>query len=277
MGKPRVKKVQSELDLNNGTEERSLEGKPEEPAENKEDRKAIVKKVKVKSKQQSKRFQDLLKKVEKEKGYGLEEAVEVVKNTSTTKFDSTIEAHLNLGIDVNQPTQQVRGLVILPHGTGKKPPKILVFASGKAAKEAEEEGAIVGDEQTIEKIQKGWLDFDKVVATPEMMSGLGKVAKKLGPKGLMPNPKTGTVTNDISKTVKDLKSGLIEFRTGSEPIIHTIFGKSSMEKEKLVENFKVLFEAISKNKPATSKDNFIKSIFVTSTMGPSVKLDLTKP
>ena len=209
--------------------------------------------------------------------YDVEQAVELVKKVSTAKFDETIEAHLRLGVDGRHADQQVRGAVVLPHGTGKTV-KVLVFAKGDKATEAEAAGAeYVGAEELIPKIQnEGWFDFDVVVATPDMMGVVGRLGRVLGPKGLMPNPKAGTVTMDVTKAVKDIKAGKIEYRLDKTNIIHVPIGKASFSEADLADNFQTLMDAINKAKPATLKGQYIKSISVAPTMGPGVKLNVTK-
>ncbi len=214
--------------------------------------------------------------IEKGKGYQLSEAFDLVKKTSTTKFDAAVETHIRLGVDLSKSEQQVRGLVVLPHGTGKSY-KVIVVCSANKEKEAKSAGAEeVGGEDLVKKIKTGKINFDILVATPDMMGALGKVAKVLGPKGLMPNPKSGTVTMDIEKIVKDIKSGKIEFRTDPTGIIHQTIGRISFDTSKLEENFNTLLEAVRKARPSGIKGHYILSIFLCSTMGPSVKLDLSK-
>lgn len=221
----------------------------------------------------SKRLNESAKLVDKAKLYTLQEAVDLVKKTANAKFDETVEVHVRLGIDPKQSDQIVRGTVAMPHGIGKTR-RVVVIAKGEKQKEAEKAGAdAVGADDLIDKIAKGWLDFDVLVSTPDSMKELSKLGKVLGPKGLMPNPKSGTVTFDIERTVKELKLGRIEYKNDSYGIIHCATGKASFTPEKLVENMKVLIEAIIKAKPATSKGHYIKSITVSSTMGPGIKLD----
>jgi large subunit ribosomal protein L1 len=210
------------------------------------------------------------------KEYALEEALQVVKESIYTKFDETVDMAFNLGVDPRKSDQMVRGTVVLPHGTGKTV-RVLVFAKGEKEKEATEAGAdFVGAEDLVEKIQKGWLDFDKAVATPDVMGLVGKLGKVLGPRGLMPNPKLGTVTFDIAKAVKEIKAGKVEYRTEKAGIIHVPIGKSSFAGEKLAENANAVIKSISKAKPAASKGKYIKKVTVSSTMGPGLKLDVTK-
>ncbi len=222
----------------------------------------------------SKKYVEASKKVEKNNTYSVEEAIKLVKETSITKFDGTVEVAIKLNVDPKKADQQLRGSLVLPNGTGKTK-KILVIAKGEAAKSAKEAGAdFVGDTDMIEKIQKeNWFDYDVIIATPEMMPELGKIGRVLGPKGLMPNPKTGTVTPTPVKTIEDIKKGMVEFRTDSYGNIHTIVGKVSFDENKLVENLEYIINTISKMKPATVKGKFITNISVTSTMGPGIKVD----
>ena len=222
----------------------------------------------------SKRYVANLEQVEKNKLYTKEEAISLVKSTSNTKFDSTVEVAMNLNLDVKKADQQLRGAIVLPHGTGKTK-RILVLAKGDQAKAATEAGAdYVGDLDLITKIEKeNWFEYDVIIATPEMMPALGKIGKLLGPKGLMPNPKTGTVTTDVAKAVEETKKGKVNYRTDSYGNVHGVIGKVSFDDEKLVENLKTFVEAIQKVKPTTVKGTYIKNISVSSTMGPGVKID----
>jgi len=222
----------------------------------------------------SKKYVEASKKVEKNNAYSIDEAIRLVKETSITKFDGTVEVAIKLNVDPKKADQQLRGSLVLPNGTGKSK-KILVIAKGEAAKAAKEAGAdFVGDTDMIEKIQKeNWFDYDVIIATPEMMPELGKIGRILGPKGLMPNPKTGTVTPNPVKTIEDIKKGMVEFRTDSYGNIHTIVGKVSFDESKLVENLTYIINTISKLKPASVKGKFITNISVASTMGPGIKLD----
>lgn len=222
----------------------------------------------------SKRYVSNLEKLDKNKAYSVEEAVKLVKETSNAKFDSTIEVAMNLNLDTKKNDQQLRGAVVLPNGTGKTK-RILVLAKGDQAKAAKEAGAdFVGDLDMIQKIEKeSWFDYDVIIATPEMMPMLGKIGKLLGPKGLMPNPKTGTVTIDVAKAVEETKKGKVNYRTDSYGNIHGIIGKVSFDEEKLVENLKYFVESIIKVKPTTVKGTYIKNISVSSTMGPGIKID----
>ena len=224
----------------------------------------------------SKRYVANLEQVDKNKSQSIEEAVALVKKTSNSKFDETLEVAMNLNLDVKKADQQLRGAVVLPHGTGKTK-KILVLAKGDQAKAATAAGAdYVGDVDMIDKIAKeNWFDFDVIIATPEMMPQLGKIGKLLGPKGLMPNPKTGTVTTDVAKAIEETQKGKVNYRTDSYGNVHGIFGKTSFEDAKLVENLKAFIEVILKAKPSTAKGNYVKNISISSTMGPGVKIDLT--
>ena len=223
----------------------------------------------------SKRYASLVEKVDKKKIYSTKEAVKLLKSTTSAKFDETVEVAMNLNLDTRKADQQLRGAVVLPNGTGKSQ-VVLVLAKGDQAKAAKEAGAdFVGDADMIEKIEKeNWFSYDVIIATPEMMPMLGKIGKLLGPKGLMPNPKTGTVTMDVKKAVEDTKKGKVEFRTDSFGNIHGIIGKASFEDKKLVQNLETFVSSILKLKPASVKGNFVKNISISSTMGPGIKLDL---
>ena len=222
----------------------------------------------------SKKYVEALGKIDRTKLYESKEALALVSEIATAKFDETVEAHIKLGVDSRHADQQVRGAIVLPHGTGKTK-KVLVFAKGEKAKEAEAAGAdFVGAEELIPKIQnEGWLDFDVVVATPDMMGVVGRLGRVLGPKGLMPNPKSGTVTFDVTKAVEEIKAGKVEYRLDKSNIIHVAIGKVSFGGEKLAENFNVLMNAIIKAKPSAAKGQYLRSISVTSTMGPGVKIN----
>ena len=224
-----------------------------------------------------KRYSEAAKLIEKTKTYDLEEAVALVKKTASAKFDETIEAHFRLGVDGRHADQQVRGAVVLPHGTGKTV-KVLVFAKGNKVDEALAAGAdYAGGDELVPKIQnEGWLDFDVVVATPDMMGVVGRLGRVLGPKGLMPNPKAGTVTMDVTKAINDIKAGKIEYRLDKANIVHVPVGKASFTEEQLTQNFSALMDAIMKAKPSAVKGAYIKSITVTSTMGPGVKVNVSK-
>ena len=207
------------------------------------------------------------------KVYDVKEAIELAKKTSTANFDATVEVAFRLGIDTRKNDQQIRGAVVLPNGTGKTQ-RVLVFAKGEKLKEAEAAGAdFAGDAEYITKIQSGWFDFDVIVATPDMMGEVGKIGRVLGPKGLMPNPKTGTVTFDVAKAVEEIKAGKVEYRADKAGIIHAPIGKVSFDDAKLEENFKTVFETVQKAKPASAKGTYMKSVNITTTMGPSVKVD----
>ena len=224
-----------------------------------------------------KKYQDAAKLVEKTKVYDTEEAVELAKKTAVAKFDETIEAHIRLGVDGRHADQQIRGAVVLPHGTGKTV-RVLVFAKGTKLDEAQAAGAdFVGGEELIPKIQnEGWFDFDVVVATPDMMGVVGRLGKVLGPKGLMPNPKAGTVTMDVAKAIEDIKAGKVEYRLDKTNIVHVPLGKASFEQEQLKENFRAVIDAIIKAKPSAVKGAYLKSVTITSTMGPGIKLNTAK-
>ena len=221
-----------------------------------------------------KKYVEVAKLVEKNKLYSKEEAIDLVKKTSTTKFDSSVELALSLNLDTKKADQQLRGTICLPNGTGKTK-KILVIAKGPKAAEAKEAGAdYVGDMDYLEKIEKeNWFDFDTLIATPDMMPQLGKLGKILGPKGLMPNPKTGTVTMDIKKAVEEVKQGRIEYRTDSYGNVHTIIGKVSFTNKQLLENLEAFVSLILKTKPSVVKGTYVKNISVSTTMGPGIKID----
>lgn len=210
------------------------------------------------------------------KEYSLDEALKLIKELSYAKFDETVEMAFNLGVDPKKTDQVVRGTVALPHGTGKKV-RVLVFAKGEKEKEALEAGAdYVGAEDLVEKIQKGWLDFDKAVATPDIMGLVGKLGKILGPRGLMPNPKLGTVTFDVAKAVKEIKAGKVEYKTDKAGVVHVPIGKVSFDAERLIENAKTVIDSVARAKPSTSKGKYMKKIVVSSTMGPGIKIDLNR-
>ncbi len=222
-------------------------------------------------KKRSKKYKEAAQLVEK-KEYNLDEAVELLKKTAHTKFDETVEIAVRLGVDPKHADQVVRGTVALPHGLGKKV-RVLVIAKGDKAREAEEAGAdFVGYEEYLQKIQQGWLEFDVVIATPDSMRDLGKLGRVLGPRGLMPNPKSGTVTFDVAQTVKDVKAGKIDFRVDKTGIVHTGVGKVSFEKEKLVDNIKALVQTIVRLKPSAAKGTYLRSISISNTMGPGIRL-----
>lgn len=223
---------------------------------------------------QGKRYREIAKDVDREKRYPLAEAIERALGPKRCKFDETVEIAARLGVDPRQADQNVRGTVILPAGTGKSQ-RVLVFAKGDKAREAESAGAdVVGADELVKKIQEeNWLDFDKVVATPDMMAQVGRIGKILGPRGLMPNPKVGTVTLDVAKAVREIKSGKVEFRVDKGGIVHAPIGKASFGPEKLVENANALLSALVRAKPAAAKGNYVRSITVSTTMGPGVKVD----
>ncbi len=225
-------------------------------------------------KKYSKKYVEASKNIDKHKLYNAKEAIKLVKESSITKFDSTIEVAFKLNVDPKKADQQLRGSLVLPNGTGKNK-KILVIAKGEAANAAKEAQAdFVGDTDLIEKIEKeNWFDFDIIVATPEMMPQLGKLGRILGPKGLMPNPKTGTVTTNVAKAVEDIKKGMVEYRTDTYGNIHSIIGKSSFSEEMLLENLEYTYKVIEKSKPQTVKGTFIENISISTTMGPGIKVD----
>lgn len=221
----------------------------------------------------SKKMQDALKKVDNTKAYSVEEAVALAQETNIAKFDATVEVAYRLNVDPKKADQQIRGAVVLPNGTGKTQ-TVLVFAKGEKAKEAEAAGAdFVGDDDMVQKIQGGWFDFDVVVATPDMMATVGKLGRVLGPKGLMPNPKTGTVTMDVTKAVNEVKAGKVTYRVDKAGNVHVPIGKVSFPAEKLVENFKAINDTLVKAKPSAAKGVYIKNISVTTTFGPGIHVD----
>ncbi|MDI9494640.1 MAG: 50S ribosomal protein L1 [Bacillota bacterium] len=224
-----------------------------------------------------KKYQDSIKSYDKLKLYDMQEAVEVLLSTAKANFDETVEVHMRLGVDSRHADQQVRGAVVLPHGTGKTV-RVLVFAKGDKAKEAQEAGAdFVGEAELADKIQKeNWFDYDVVIATPDMMGVVGKLGRILGPKGLMPNPKSGTVTFDVGKAIQEIKAGKVEYRLDKTNIIHVPVGKVSFGAEKLIDNLKVIIEAVIKAKPAAAKGKYLRSVTIASTMGPGIKLNTTK-
>lgn len=221
-----------------------------------------------------KRYQEAEKLVDRKKLYSAKEALETIEKMPKTKFDETVELHVKLGVDSKQADQQVRGTVVLPHGTGKTL-RVLVFAKGDKAKEAEEAGAdFVGAEELIPKIEKdNWFEYDIIVATPDMMGVVGRLGKVLGPKGLMPNPKSGTVTMDVKKAIAEIKAGKVEYRLDKTNIVHLGFGKVSFNEQKLVDNYNTVIEAIIKAKPASAKGQYIKSVAISKTMGPSLYIN----
>ena len=220
-----------------------------------------------------KRYTESAKLVNKSQVYSVSEAIELVGKTASAKFDESVELHARLGVDGRNADQQVRGVVVLPHGTGKNV-RVFVLAKGDNADIAEKAGAdVVGGEEMIAKIQSGWVDFDVCITTPDMMPIVGRVAKILGPKGLMPNPKSGTVTTNVAKAISDVKAGKVEYRLDKNNIIHVMIGKVSFGAEKLTDNFNTLMEAIVKAKPAAAKGTYIKGVTLTSTMGPGIRVD----
>lgn len=220
----------------------------------------------------SKNYKEALKLIDKSKAYAPKEAMEVVVSTSKAKFDETVELHVKLGVDGRNADQQVRGVCVLPEGTGKTV-RVLVITRGEKAEEARKAGAdIVGDDDVIAKIMGGWLDFDVCITTPDMMGAIGRCARILGPKGLMPNPKSGTVTMDVTKAINDVKAGKVEYRLDKQNIIHVRIGKVSFGAEKLLNNLTTVMDAIIKAKPAAAKGVYLKSVYAATTMGPSVKL-----
>jgi large subunit ribosomal protein L1 len=220
-----------------------------------------------------KKYLESRKKVNREAKYSLDEALDLLKETCTAKFDETVEVAMRLGVDPKYPDQQVRGSVVLPNGTGRNV-RVVVFAKGEKEKEARDAGAdVVGSDDLVAKIQGGWLEFDKAVATPDMMGTVGKIGKTLGPRGLMPNPKVGTVTFDVGKAVRDLKGGKVEFKVDKTGTLHSGIGKTSFGKEKIKENFLAFYEAIVKAKPSAAKGTYVRSIALSSTMGVGIKLN----
>lgn len=222
-----------------------------------------------------KKYQEALKLLEDGKLYPAAEALELVKKTATAKFDETIELHVRLGVDPKYADQQVRGAVVLPNGTGKSK-RVLVFAKGEKEKEAEEAGAdFVGSDDIVQKIQGGWLDFDVAVATPDMMGTVGRLGKILGPRGLMPNPKLGTVTMDLAKAISEIKAGKVEYRTDKAGNIHCPIGKASFDVEKLQQNYQTLIDTLNRVRPAAAKGQYMRSVTVSATMGPGVPVALS--
>lgn len=224
-----------------------------------------------------KNYRENAKQIDRTVQYDVDEAIALVKKTATAKFDETIECHIRTGCDGRHAEQQIRGAVVLPNGTGKKV-RVLVFAKGAKAEEAEAAGAeYVGAEEYVTRIQKeNWFEFDAVVATPDMMGVVGRLGRLLGPKGLMPNPKAGTVTMDVTKAVNDIKAGKIEYRLDKTNIVHVPIGKASFSEQQLKENFSALMDAINKARPSALKGQYLRSVTLTSTMGPGIKLNVTK-
>jgi large subunit ribosomal protein L1 len=224
---------------------------------------------------QSKRFREIAKQVNSEKSYSVAEAIEVLKKCPPVKFDQSVEVALKTGVDSSKSDQQVRGTVSLPNGTGKKI-VLVVFARGEKIKEALDAGAdFAGNEELLEKVKNGWMDFNAVISTPDMMREVGKLGKVLGPRGLMPTPKGGTVTTDVAKAVSEVKAGKIEFKTDKSAVINNMIGKLSFNSDSLKQNISVYLSAIAKSRPATAKGQFIRSISLSSTMGPGLKIDLS--
>ena len=221
----------------------------------------------------SKRYIEAASKIEPDKAYPPREAVALARETAQAKFDATIEAHIRLGVDPRHADQMVRGTVVLPHGTGKKQ-RILVFAQGEKAREATEAGAdFVGGDDLAKKIEGGWFDFDVALATPDMMGVVGRLGKVLGPRGLMPNPKSNTVTFDLARAIKDVQAGRVEYRVDKTGVVHSVIGKASFTEEQLLDNFAALMESIIKAKPSAAKGVYVKSVVLCGTMGPSVPVD----
>jgi large subunit ribosomal protein L1 len=220
-----------------------------------------------------KRYREAAAKIEPDKDYAPSEAVALAKETGKAKFDATIEAHIRLGVDPRHAEQMVRGTVVLPHGTGKKQ-RILVFAQGEKMREATEAGAdFVGGEDLAKKINEGWFDFDVALATPDMMGVVGRLGKVLGPRGLMPNPKSNTVTFDLARAIKDVQAGRVEYRVDKTGVVHSVIGKVSFTEDQLLDNFSSLMESVVKAKPSTAKGVYIRSVYLAGTMGPSTKVD----
>ena len=233
-----------------------------------------AKAAKPRVKKHGKRYAALAQKVDRAKAYAPAEAVKLVKETATAKFDTTVELHLRMGVDPRHADQMVRGSAVLPNGTGKTV-RVIAFAQGDKAREATAAGAdLVGADDLAKRIEGGWLDFDVAIATPDLMGAVGRLGKVLGPRGLMPNPKSGTVTFDVTKAVRDAKGGRIEFRVDKTGVIHIVVGKSSFSEPALVQNLATIMDAINRARPAGLKGNYIETIYLTTTQGPSVKLDL---
>jgi large subunit ribosomal protein L1 len=223
-----------------------------------------------------KNYQEAVKLIDRDTAYEIAEAIDLVKKTSSAKFDETVEVAARLGVDPKKADQQIRGAVVLPHGTGRTQ-RVIVFAKGEKAKEAEAAGADhVGEEDLINKINQGWFDFDVIVATPDMMAQVGKLGRVLGPKGLMPNPKTGTVTFEVGKAVQEIKAGKVEYRVDKQSNIHVPIGKVSFDAEKLVENFATIMDTLMKAKPAAAKGTYMRNVAISSTMGPGIKVNASK-
>ncbi len=227
-------------------------------------------------KTRGKNYQEAIKLVDRTKTYDVEEAIKILKEASKAKFDESVEVAFRLGVDPKKAEENIRGAVVLPHGTGKTE-RVLVFAKGDKIKEAEAAGAdFIGDADIIAKINDGWFEFDVIVATPDMMGEVGKLGRVLGPKGLMPNPKTGTVTFDVEKAVNDIKAGKVEYRVDKASNLHALIGKLSFDDAKLIENFNTIAETVANAKPQSSKGTYVRNVAVTSTMGPGIKVDFSK-
>jgi large subunit ribosomal protein L1 len=227
-------------------------------------------------KENGKAYRAALAKVDRNQRYVLEDSLRLARETARAKFDETLEMAIRLGVDPRQADQNVRGTVSLPHGMGKTV-RVLAFAKGEKEKEAQEAGAdFIGSDELIKKISEGWLDFDKAVATPDMMGAVGRIGKVLGPRGLMPNPKTGTVTVDIAKAIKEIKAGKLEFRVDKAGIVHVPIGKASFAAEQLIDNARAVLSAILRAKPASAKGNYVRGVTVSATMGPGIKVDLSQ-
>lgn len=232
-------------------------------------------KEEIKLKKRGKKYENAIELVDRTKTYDLNEAVALVKKTATANFDETVELAFRLGVDPKQADQNIRGAVVLPHGTGKTQ-RVLVFAKGEKIKEAEDAGAdYIGDEEIIAKINGGWFDFDVIVATPDMMGEVGKLGRVLGPKGLMPNPKTGTVTFEVEKAVEDIKAGKVEYRVDKSANLHVVVGKVSFDDQQLIENLETMIETVVRVKPQSSRGVYIRNAAIASTMGPGIKIDVT--
>jgi large subunit ribosomal protein L1 len=235
-----------------------------------------AKAAKAKGRAHGKRYTALAEKIDRTRTYAPAEAVKLVKETSQAKFDTTVELHLRMGVDPRHAEQMVRGSAVLPNGTGKTV-RVAVFAQGDKAREAQAAGAdVVGADDLAKRMEGGWLEFDVAIATPDLMGAVGRLGKVLGPRGLMPNPKSGTVTFDVTKAVRDAKGGRIEFRVDKTGVVHTIVGKSSFSEQALLQNLATLMDAINRARPVGLKANYIESVYLTSTQGPSVKLDLAE-
>lgn len=223
-----------------------------------------------------KKYNEAIKQYDREQIYDMTEAIAIVKRTASAKFDETVDVAFRLGVDPRKADQQLRGAVVLPHGTGRTQ-RVVVFAKGEKIKEAEAAGAdFIGDEDLADKIEKGWFEFDVIVATPDMMATVGKLGRVLGPKGLMPNPKTGTVTFDVGRAVEDIKAGKIEYRTDRAGNVHVPIGKVSFDDEKLLENFEMIVDTLTKAKPASAKGQYYRNVVISSTMGPGVKVNVLR-